>query len=151
MDGEFCSCRPRARQRAQRELSSAGYPVRRMRHVVLESVRVPQDAEIERQAYATRDYVLDAWYDDRSILHIITPGKSELNLFILDEPESELHGDDGDENRAFLEEVTLCLSLDAKVLLYCDDGGIEPYDALNPLDAAIIAPRILRALTYNRK
>ena len=73
-----------------------------------------------------------------------------MSLFVLEQPEED-SDDENEEVQAVLEDVTLCLSLDAQVMLYFDDGDVIPYDRLDSIEAEIIAPKILRLLTLNRK
>lgn len=150
MDDELCDCLSLGRRRARRERSAAGYLVRRLGHVVVELKGPARREDISAQAYQTRDYLLDAWRDDESVIQFRSPAGAQVSLFMLEYPEEDPDGEDK-EVRAVLEDATLCLSLDAQVMLYFGDADIIPYEKLDSIEAEIIAPKVLRILAFNRK
>ncbi|GEM_PF-1771871 len=150
MDDELCDCLSLGGRRARRERSVAGYLVRRLGHVVVKLTSSVQREDISAQAYQTRDYLLDAWRDDESVIQFCSPAGAKVSLFVLKEPDED-SDDENEEVQAVLEDVTLCLSLDAQVMLFFDDVDVIPYEKLDSIEAEIIAPKVLRILAFNRK
>jgi len=119
-------------------------------HVVVKLTSSVQREDISAQAYQTRDYLLDAWRDDESVIQFCSPAGAKVSLFVLKEPDED-SDDENEEVQAVLEDVTLCLSLDAQVMLFFDDVDVIPYEKLDSIEAEIIAPKVLRILAFNRK
>lgn len=130
---------------APRKVSAAGYPVFQARHVVAWFSSAPGLKDVQKQAVRTRDHLLGTPYHSQSIMQIQSPGGSRLSVYVLSEPEDDFDGD----AQILLDDVTLCLSLNAKVLLCFNEGGFEPYEALDPEDVETTAPRIMQILSFN--
>jgi hypothetical protein len=102
--------------------------------------------EVRQRAVHVRDHLLDTWSESRSTEVLWSPAGRRLNVYILRESDDKFV--DETEEGVFAG-VSLCLTLDAKVVMRYDDGSFEPYEMLDSVDLEFMTPRILRVLALN--
>lgn len=131
---------------APREVSAAGYPIFRMKRIVVSADFDPQLEEVKRQAELVRDHLLATWKSGRKVLQLQSLGGNELNVTVLREPKLPFSND---LERDLFDGAVLCLTLDSRVVINYGVGGFELFDTFDAEDVEVMAPRILRVLAFN--